>query len=156
MSSAGIWEKETGAGRTSMSAKTFLDTNILVYAYDEHEPEKQIRAQTLLRKAIQEESAVLSVQVLGEFFVVVTRRIKEPLSASDAEKIIDTLSILPVAEIDLTLVKRAIATQTRYRISYWDSLIVATAERAGCSTILSEDLNHGQRYNGVLVENPFE
>jgi len=156
MSSAGIWEKETGAGRTYMSAKTFLDTNILVYAYDEHEPEKQIRAQTLLRKAIQEESAVLSVQVLGEFFVVVTRRIKEPLSASDAEKIIDTLSILPVAEIDLTLVKRAIATQTRYRISYWDSLIVATAERAGCSTILSEDLNHGQRYNGVLVENPFE
>jgi len=156
MSSAGIWEKETGAGRTSMSAKTFLDTNILVYAYDEHEPEKQIRAQTLLRKAIQEESAVLSVQVLGEFFVVVTRRIKEPLSVSDAEKIIDTLSILPVAEIDLTLVKRAIATQTRYRISYWDSLIVATAERAGCSTILSEDLNHGQRYNGVLVENPFE
>ncbi len=156
MSSAGIWEEEAGAGTTSMSANTFLDTNILVYAYDEHEPEKQIRAQTLLRKAIQEESAVLSVQVLGEFFVVVTRRIKEPLSSSDAEKIIDTLSILPVAEIDLTLVKRAIATQTRYRISYWDSLIVAAAERAGCSTILSEDLNHGQRYNGVLVENPFE
>ncbi len=156
MSSAGIWEKEVGAGRTSMSANTFLDTNILVYAYDGHEPEKQIRAQTLLRTAIQEESAVLSVQVLGEFFVVVTRRIKEPLSASDAEKIIDTLSILPVAEIDLTLVKRAIATQTRYRISYWDSLIVAAAERAGCSTILSEDLNHGQKYNGVLVENPFE
>jgi len=156
MSSAGIWEKEAGAGTTSMIANTFLDTNILVYAYDEHEPEKQIRAQTLLRKAIQEESAVLSVQVLGEFFVVVTRRIKEPLSASDAEKIIDTLSILLVAEIDLTLVKRAIATQTRYRISYWDSLIVAAAERAGCSTILSEDLNHGQKYNGVLVENPFE
>jgi predicted nucleic acid-binding protein len=139
-----------------MSANTFLDTNILVYAYDEHEPEKQIRAQTLLRTAIQEESAVLSVQVLGEFFVVVTRRIRKPLSASDAEKIIDTLSILPVAEIDLNLVKRAIAIQTRYRISYWDSLIVAAAERAGCSTILSEDLSHGQKYNGVLVENPFE
>jgi len=139
-----------------MSANTFLDTNILVYAYDEHEPEKQIRAQTLLRTAIQEESAVLSVQVLGEFFVVVTRRIKEPLSANDAEKIIDALSILPVVEIDLTLVKRAIATKTRYRISYWDLLIVAAAERAGCSTILSEDLNHGQEYNGVLVENPFE
>ena len=73
----------------------------------------------------------------------------------DAKKIIEVLSILPVAEIDLTLVMRAIDAKTRYRISYWDSLIVATAERSGCNTILSEDLNDGQQYNGVQIENPF-
>jgi len=140
---------------TSMNDKVFLDSNILVYAYDKHDPEKQTKAQELLKKAIKEESAILSAQVLGEFFVVITRRIKEPLSINDAEKVIDILSVLPVAEIDLPLVKRAINTQKNYGISYWDSLIVATAEREGCEKILSEDLNDGQRYNGVLVENPF-
>ena len=138
-----------------MSADLFLDSNILVYAYDTHEPKKQKRAQALLKTAIQEESAVLSTQVLGEFFVVATQRIKNPMTVGDAKKIIEVLSILPVAEIDLTLVMRAIDTKTRYRISYWDSLIVAAAERSGCNTILSEDLNNGQRYNGVRVENPF-
>ena len=138
-----------------MSADLFLDSNILVYAYDGHEPKKQKKAQALLKTAIQEESAVLSTQVLGEFFVVTTRRLKQPLSVSEAEKISEILSYLPVAEIDLTLVMRAIDTQKRYRISYWDSLIVATAERAGCARILSEDLNDGQRYNDVLIENPF-
>ncbi|MEE8397804.1 MAG: PIN domain-containing protein, partial [Desulfobacterales bacterium] len=104
---------------------------------------------------IDDESAMLSVQVLGEFFVVVTRRIKSPLSVDEAEKIVNILSILPVAEIDLSLVKRAIETQKAYGISYWDSLILSTAERAGCAKVLSEDLNDGQVYNNVLVENPF-
>ena len=138
-----------------MIDSVFLDSNILVYAYDNHEPEKQAKAQALLKAVIKEESAILSAQVLGEFFVVVTRRIKEPLSVNDAEKITNILTVLPVAEIDLPLVKRAINTQRNYGISYWDSLIVATAEREGCKKILSEDLNDGQWYNGVLVENPF-
>ena len=138
-----------------MNDRVFLDSNVLVYAYDKHEPEKQTQAQELLKNAIKEESAILSAQVLGEFFVVVTRRIKEPLPINDAEKVIDILTVLPVAEIDLPLVKLAIKTQKDYGISYWDSLIVATAEREGCKKILSEDLNDGQRYNGVLVENPF-
>jgi predicted nucleic acid-binding protein len=138
-----------------MNDSVFLDTNILVYAYDKHDLEKQVKAQTLLKTAIKEGSASLSTQVLGEFFVVVTRRIKKSLTVHDAERIIDILSVLPVAEIDLLLVKRAIHTQKSYGISYWDALIVAAAERTGCSKILSEDLNHGQQYNGVLVENPF-
>jgi predicted nucleic acid-binding protein len=138
-----------------MNDSVFLDTNILVYAYDKHDLEKQVKAQTLLKTAIKEGSASLSTQVLGEFFVVVTRRIKKSLTVHDAERIIDILSVLPVAEIDLLLVKRAIHTQKSYGISYWDALIVAAAERTGCSKILSEDLNHSQQYNGVLVENPF-
>ena len=139
-----------------MSDRVLLDTNILVYAYDKHEPEKQIKAQDILKTAIKEDSAILSAQILGEFFVVVTRRIKEPLSINDAEKIIDILTVLQVAEIDRSLVKRAIGTQRDYGISYWDSLVVATAEREGCKKVLSEDLNDGQMYNGVLIENPFK
>jgi predicted nucleic acid-binding protein len=139
-----------------MSDRVLLDTNILVYAYDKHEPEKQIKAQDILKTAIKEDSAILSAQILGEFFVVVTRRIKEPLSINDAEKIIDILTVLQVAEIDRSLVKMAIGTQRDYGISYWDSLVVATAEREGCKKVLSEDLNDGQIYNGVLIENPFK
>ncbi|SPD75256.1 conserved hypothetical protein [uncultured Desulfobacterium sp.] len=98
----------------------------------------------------------MSTQVLGEFFVVVTRKIKEPLSLDDAEKIINIISVLPVEEIDLPLVKRAIDTQKRYGISFWDSLILAAAERSGCGRVLSEDLSDGQQYNGVFIENPFK
>ena len=138
-----------------MSDKVFLDSNIIVYAYDTHEPEKLVKAQSLLKSLIIQESAVVSSQVLGEFFVVVTQRIKEPLSADEAMEIIGVLSVLPVAEIDLSLVKHAIETHKVYGISYWDSLIVAAAERTGCRKLLSEDLNNGQEYNGIVVENPF-
>ena len=139
----------------SMSDKHFLDTNILVYAYDSSDPEKQARAQTLLTQGIEQEDAVLSAQVLGEFFVVVTRRIKEPLSAEQAEQVIDLLSILPVVEVDVKLVKRAIILHKESQASYWDSLIVSAAERAGCTKILSEDLNAGQAYFDMKVEDPF-
>ena len=138
-----------------MSDKVFLDSNIIVYAYDMHEPEKLVKAQSLLKSWIIQESAVVSSQVLGEFFVVVTQRIKEPLSVDEAMEIIEVLSVLPVAEIDLPLVKRAIETHKVYGISYWDSLIVAAAERTGCHKLVSEDLNDGQEYNGIVVENPF-
>ena len=138
-----------------MSAKVFLDTNILVYAYDESESEKQTTAQALLTRGIEREEAVLSTQVLSEFFVVVTRRIKAPLSANQAEQVIDLLSILPVVEVDLKLVKRAVSVHGELQISYWDSLIVSAAERAGCTKIQSEDLNAGQVYLGARVENPF-
>ncbi len=139
-----------------MSGSVFLDSNMLVYAYDKHDPKKQAKAQAILRDSIKDESAVLSTQVLGEFFVVVTRKIKEPLSLDDAEKIINILSVLPVEEIDLPLVKRAIDTQKRYGVSYWDSLILAAAERSGCGRVLTEDLNDSQQYNGVFIENPFK
>lgn len=139
-----------------MSDRVFLDTNVLVYAYDQHDLNKQAKAQDLLTSGMTTESAVLSSQVLGEFFVVVTRKIKDPVSAEDAQRIIELLSMFPVVDIDVTLVKRAIETLTRYGISYWDALIVAAAERAGCSKILSEDLANGQTYNEVLIEDPFK
>lgn len=139
----------------SMSDKVFLDTNVLVYAYDKSEPRKQHKAQTLLAEGIERENAVISAQVLGEFFIVVTRRLTIPLSVDEAGHLIDLLSALPVVEVDLQLVKQAVSVHGAMQISYWDALIVCAAERAGCGRILSEDLNSGQDYRGAVVENPF-
>jgi predicted nucleic acid-binding protein len=124
-----------------MNDKAFLDTNILVYAYDQYDPQKQKKAQSLLTDGMEQENIVLSVQVLGEFFNVVTRHI---------------ISVLSIQDIDLTMVNRAIDTHKMYQISYWDSLIIAAAERAECKSILSEDLNDGQTYHGIQVSNPFK
>jgi predicted nucleic acid-binding protein len=139
-----------------MKDRSFLDTNILVYAYDRHAPRKQKTAQALLTEAIEHESAVLSVQVLGEFFNVVTRLIKQPMTPEEAHNAVFLFSHLPVQDIDLDLVNRAIDTHKSYRISYWDALIVAAAERAQCKRILTEDLSDGQTYHGVIVSNPFK
>ena len=138
-----------------MTDRTFIDTNILVYAYDTHEPLKHERAQAILKRGIEAEIAVLSAQVLSEFFTVVTKRIPDPLSIREAEDALDLLSALPVIEIDLRLVRRAISVHRDYGITYWDSLIVAAAERAGCAQIFSEDFNPGQSYNGIVAVNPF-
>lgn len=138
-----------------MSGKYFLDTNVLVYAYDSGEKAKQQIAQALLTEGIQGEKAVLSSQVLSEFFTVVTSRIQTPLTLWEAEQQVDLLSLLPVVDIDLKRVKRAIIVHRECQISYWDSLIIAAAEHAGCQRILSEDLSAGQGYSDVTVENPF-
>lgn len=138
-----------------MSDRVFLDTNVLVYAYDRSAAERQSVAQQLLRTGIREESAVVSAQVLGEFFTVVTRKIPTPMSADQARHVIAMVSVLPVQEVDLSLVHRAIDVHKRYGLAYWDGLIVAAAERAGCASILTEDLSSGDVYFGVRVVNPF-
>ena len=140
---------------TSIAEPTFIDTNVLVYRYDSRDPVKQLRAQELVKSGIENQTAVVSAQVLGEFFTTVTRKIQIPLSTEEAQAAVDLISTLTVVALDLGLVRRAISTHRRYVISYWDALIVAAAESAGCTRILSEDLNHGQAYNGVLVVNPF-
>ena len=138
-----------------MSDRRFVDTNIVVYAYDSAVPAKNAQAQRILRDGVVDDNLAVSAQVLGEFFTVATRRIQEPLTADDAAAAIDALKPIPVVEIDRQLVERAIETHKRYGIVYWDALIVAAAERAGCVEVLSEDLNAGQRYGSVVVSNPF-
>ena len=138
-----------------MKDADFIDTNIIVYAYDNYFPEKQQRAREIIISAVRSGNGVLSTQVLGEFFTVVTRKIKMPLSIRNARNIIEYLGRMPVQEIDLLIVERAIDTLEQYKISYWDSLIVAAAERAQCKRILSEDLNAEQKYHGIEIVNPF-
>ena len=139
-----------------MNDKIFIDTNILIYSYDKHEPEKQKRAQFLLKEGIQNDNVVISSQVLSEFFCTVTKKIHEPMSSDEAHEIIRQFNIFPIVEVDSDLVNRAIETLKQYHISYWDSLIVAAAERGRCSKLLSEDFNSGQRYYEILAVNPFK
>ena len=138
-----------------MNNNVFFDTNILVYAYDTHDPEKQETAKKLLIENIRQERGYVSVQVFGEFFNVVTKRIPQPLSIQQAKKTIEFLSILNTVEIDMSLVHRAIDTHEKYQTSYWDSLVIAAAERANCSTLYSEDMNEEQLYHQIRVKNPF-
>ena len=100
-----------------MLDSNFIDTNILVYAYDTNDPAKQEYAQQLLRNCISDDTAVLSAQVLSEFFTVVTTCIPDPLSVEEAEQVLDILNILPVVEIDYRLVRRAIDLHRLYGIS---------------------------------------
>ena len=127
----------------------------LINGADRSEPETQSQARRLLRNVIENETGAVSVQVLGEFFSVATRRIPNPLSVEVAEAVIHRVAVLPVVELDWTLVQRAIDTHKRYGITYWDSLIVAAAEKAGCTRIFSEDLNSGQSYHGIVVVDLF-
>ena len=146
----------TGLAPTSNETERyFIDSNVLVYAYNEAEPQKQRIATGLIARFLENRNAAVSVQVLGEFFRVVTRRIPRPLSVGQATAVIDVIGSLQVLDIDIAMVRRAIATHSRYGVNYWDSLIIAAAERAGCSAILSEDFNTGQSYHGILAVNPF-
>jgi predicted nucleic acid-binding protein len=135
-----------------MSDRAFLDTNILVYAVDEGEPEKRDVARRILGSASR---FVLSTQILSEFYVVVTRKLAQPIAESVAAAAVERLGRLPMVPIDPTLVRAAIQVSRLSQLSYWDGLIVASAAAGGCERLLTEDLNHGQEISSVRIENPF-
>lgn len=131
----------------------FIDTNVLVYAVDGSEPKKQEVAQRLLGDPDLE--FIISAQVLGEFYVAVTRKLRPPLTPADAANTIEQLRRVPVVPIDDRLVAAAIATCAAAGLSLWDAQIIQAAARAGCTEVLTEDLNDGQTIAGVSVRNPF-
>jgi len=138
-----------------MSDKYFLDTNVLVHAYDAHDAGKQAKAQAVLRRAVETDAGVLSTQVLSEFIVVVTRKIKRPMELDEAQKLVKMFCILPVVEQTVNQIHSSIELSRKCRISFWDSMIIAAAKQAGCRLVYSEDLSDGQKYEGVSVRNPF-
>ena len=138
-----------------MNAKVFVDTNILVYFRDSHEPDKQRVAKETLSYLWQEGSGRISTQVLNEFFVTVTDKLRHKLPPEEAWNDVEDLESWNPVPIDIKCLKVARHVQLRYKISWWDALIVAAASIAGCETILSEDLNPGQQYLGIKVQNPF-
>lgn len=138
-----------------MSDRAFLDTNILVYAVDQTEPEKRDVARRLL-SSTEHVEFVLSAQILSEFYTVVTRKLAEPIPEATAAAVVDQLCLEnPIVSLDSTLVKTAIQTSRSVQLSYWDGLIVASAAAGGCQRLLTEDLNDGQVIGSVRVENPF-
>ncbi len=137
-----------------MSDRTFVDTNVFVYAIDDAEPAKRDIAKGVLASGEYGE-LVLSSQVLGEFYVTVTRKLAGRVSEADAERGLNRLCQHPVVPVDQTLVRSAVQISRSSQISYWDGLVVAAAARAGCERLLTEDLNDGQVIGSVCIENPF-
>ena len=138
-----------------MTGKTFLDSNVLVYSVDESPAEDAKHARAIELLSADPESLVVSTQVLQEFYVVTTRKLRSPLSEERAAKAVRGISKLDVVGVDASLVLAAIDTSRTVRISLWDALIVEAASRAGCDRVLSEDLNAGPAMRGVTIENPF-
>lgn len=137
-----------------MSGSVFLDTNVLVYAIETGgpTPKKSAVALALVRR----EHVCLSTQVLGEFYRAVTsRRRAEPLTHAEAVAWVQLWKRHDVHPITAPHVDLALELTGRYQVSYYDALVVAAAHLAGCAAVLSEDLNTGQEYGGVRVENPF-
>jgi predicted nucleic acid-binding protein len=132
---------------------TFLDTNVVVYAFDRADPVKQARAISILEG---DDRLVVSTQVLLETWWVLTRRLAEPLPEDHASSIIDTLTELPVVNTDPELVKRAIRTSQQSGTAIWDAMIIEAARSAGCHRVLSEDLQDGRNFSGMAIENPFD
>lgn len=138
-----------------MTGRTFIDTNILVYSVDESPAEKAKHARALELLAARPEDLVVSTQVLQEFYVVTTRKLKNPLSEEIAARAVKGVARLDVVSVDVPLVLAAVDTSRMVQLSFWDALIIEAASRAGCDRVLSEDLNAGQAIRGVRIENPF-
>jgi predicted nucleic acid-binding protein len=137
-----------------MSDKTFIDTNVLIYAHDVDAKRKHEAAKSVLHELWGEHTGVLSMQVLQEFYVNVTRKISRPISKESARLVVSSYTIWCVdttpAEISM-----AFRIEDESRIGFWDALIVASALGSGATRILSEDLNAGQTIAGIHIQNPF-
>ena len=138
-----------------MSGRAFLDSNIIIYAATGRDayPEKFRRA----REIVLGGEIGISTQVIGEFVsnVQKPKRMARPLSTAETAFWVSALFRLPVIEIDRLIVETAMIVQGRYQLSYWDSQIVAAADRLGADVLYTEDLSHGQMYGSVRCENPF-
>lgn len=140
-----------------MSDKILVDTNILVYAYDRSNIEKQKQAITLLDGLVRHRVGAVSTQVLAEFFVTVTRKIPQPLSIADAHRRIDVyVQTWAVFDITSMIVLEAARGVETYQFSFWDAQIWATARLNQLSLVLSEDFNVGSVIEGVQFTNPFD
>ena len=139
-----------------MNDKAFVDTNILIYAHDLDAGQKNTVSAAAIRDLWENRTGIISIQVLQEFYVNVTRKISNPLPKSKAREIIESYLVWHVELNEVITVLAASEIEERHNLSFWDALIVAAACNAKAGKILTEDLNHGQRIEGILIENPFE
>lgn len=133
----------------------FVDTNILVYAHDSSAGDKHHTARSILQNLWASQRGCLSIQVLQEFYINITKKSPKPLRSEIAKQIIADLSFWRVHSPDVSDVLEAIEIHNEYLISFWDAMIIQSAIRLGSRRIWSEDLNPGQTYRGILVANPF-
>jgi len=138
-----------------MSDKVFFDTNVLVYAFDRKQHEKSKIAKRLIRDYGSAGNLVISTQVLQEFYAVVTRVGKQLLNKEEAEFIVNDFAEFPVIQVDKTIIAQAMRRHQTDAFSFWDSLIVEAALQAGCTTLLSEDMQNARKISALKIHNPF-
>ncbi len=153
--------KARGGGRsparTCMSegdGPYFLDSNILIYAFDTGEPRKRAQSRALI-ESLPAEAIVLSAQVVNEFYFAVTRKLSRKVPAADAEAAVRGLSGFRILPLDYRLSMAAMELVRKHQLSIWDALILESALEGRCSTLFSEDFQHGRTYGTLKVSNPF-
>ena len=135
--------------------RVFFDTNILVYLFDADAADKKEQARARFETEASAGRVLLSTQVLQEFYVSVTRKLSVPLEPEAAEEVVRNFSMLPIIGVNAERVLLAISRSRRMQLSFWDTLIIETALSGGANRLLTEDLQHGQIIDGLLIENPF-
>ena len=141
-----------GRATTCMAGKTFLDTNILVYAVDQDDAARREASRKAIASVVADGSGVISTQVMQEFYVAATRKLGMPPLA--AKTVLNTFAVFEIVQVSPDLIQAAIDCSVLNTLSFWDALIVTAAASAGCARVYSEDLNTGQTVLGVVIENP--
>ena len=134
---------------------TFVDTNLLIYALDERQGDRNEVATRILEQLWETRDGVLSTQVLQELYVNLTRKLRKPMTRPRARAIVERYSAWPVYRIGSEDVLSASELEQRHTLSFWDALIVIAAQRLGAERILTEDMQPGRSFGGVRIENPF-
>jgi len=145
----------TATGMNCMNDKTFIDTNILVYAHDYTSKEKQEISQKIIIELWENNSGVVSTQVLQEFYFVLIQKVRKPLTPAKAKGLIQNYISWDVWVNNEESILQTIDLQQKYKLSFWDSLMVNAAVRSNSKKIITEDLNSGQIIEGVVIESPF-
>ncbi len=140
---------------TGESALSFVDTNVLVYAFDKSSSPKKLVAQRLMNELMAEDRLRVSTQVLQELFVTLTRKVTQHCSSEEALAVLDDLTAWPLMVVDYTLIRAAVGLADQAKLSFWDALVVVAAARSGATVLYTEDLNDGQEILGVRISNPF-
>lgn len=137
------------------AGKVFVDTNVLIYAYDIEAGSKHERCHEILHTLWKTKSGIISIQVMQEFFVNVTRKIPRPLSVAKSKGILQAYLAWQIPPTQADTVLLAVDIMARHQLSFWDAMIIASATKGGAKTLLSEGLSHDQLIEGVRVLNPF-
>jgi predicted nucleic acid-binding protein len=135
-----------------MTSKVFIDTNILVYALDQHDPDKHKKSRSCLRQLARTSGGVISTQVMQEFYVTATKKLQ--VDALLVKEILHSFAQFEIVLISPEIIDRAVDCQILNQISFWDALIVSAAQSACCEVLWTEDLNPGQIIQEVRIENP--
>lgn len=135
--------------------KTFVDTNVLLYALDERQDERHDVAARIIEGLWESRQGVVSTQVLQELYVNLTRKLRKPMTRPRARAIVERYAAWPVHQVTAEDILSASELEQRHTLAFWDALVVVAAQRIGAERLLTEDLQAGRTFGGVRIENPF-